>query len=69
MAKLRNFGVVGALVAGLLCFTPLLVVALSAVGLGWLSGYSDYVLLPALLIFAGITVYAWRRIGPTTDSC
>ena len=40
-------GVIGAVVAAVCCFTPLLVIALAAVGLPALTGYLDYVLFPA----------------------
>jgi mercuric ion transport protein len=31
-------------------------------------GYLDYVLLPALAVFVGITIYAlWRKNRPSTD--
>jgi mercuric ion transport protein len=57
-----RFGVIGLAVAALCCFTPLLVVLLAVVGAGWAIGYADYVLLPALVFFAGLTIYAvWRR--------
>lgn len=59
---LLKVGVIGTIVAALCCFTPLLVVLLSAVGLSALIGVLDVVLLPALVIFIGITVYAlWKR--------
>ena len=59
---LLRFGIVGAVIVALCCFTPILVVLVAAVGLSAITGYLDYVLLPALFIFAGITVYAvWRR--------
>ena len=55
-------GIVGAGVAILCCATPLLVILLGAVGLSVLTGYLDYVLLPAIVIFVGIVIYAlWRR--------
>lgn len=60
--KLLLTGMIGTVVAALCCFTPLLVVLLSAVGLSALVGMLDVVLLPALVIFIGITVYAlWKR--------
>ncbi len=59
--SLLRAGVVGTLVAALCCFTPLLVILLGTVGLSALVGYLDYVLLPALVVFAGITVYALTR--------
>ncbi len=59
--SLLRIGIVGAVVAALCCFTPLLVVLLGAVGLSATVGYLDYVLLPALVAFAGITIYALIR--------
>jgi len=59
--KLLGVGIVGAVVAALCCFTPLLVGLLAALGLSALVGALDYVLLPALAVFIGITVYAVIR--------
>ena len=59
--KLLSAAIVGSVVAALCCFTPILVVLLGAVGLGALTGYLDYVLLPALAFFIGLTVYAVIR--------
>lgn len=60
--KLLRLGVIGTVIAALCCFTPILVILLAAVGFSWAVGYLDYVLLPALFIFVGLTVYAlWRR--------
>jgi mercuric ion transport protein len=60
--KTVRFGVIGAVVVALCCFTPILVILLAAVGLSWAVGYLDYVLFPALFIFIGLTIYAvWRR--------
>lgn len=59
---LLTTGIVGTILAALCCFTPVLVVLLSVVGLSAAIGYLDLVLFPALALFAGITVYAlWRR--------
>ncbi len=55
---LLRVGVIGGLITALCCFTPVLVVLLSAIGLSVWVGSLDYVLLPALMIFVGITVYA-----------
>ena len=55
---LLRTGIIGTAVAALCCFTPLLVVLVSAVGLSAVIGYLDYVLFPALAIFLGITGYA-----------
>ena len=55
-------GIVGAALAVPCCATPLLVILLGAVGLSTVTGYLDYVLLPAIAIFMGIVIYAlWRR--------
>lgn len=59
--NLFRFGALGTLIAALCCFSPLLVVLLGAIGLSSLVGWLDYVLLPALLISAGVTVYALVR--------
>ena len=60
--KLLAAGMVGTVIAALCCFTPVLVVLLGAVGLSAVLGWIDYVLLPALAFFIGLTIYAlWRR--------
>lgn len=60
--RLLKLGATGTAIAALCCFTPALSLLLGAVGLAALTGYLDYVLLPALAIFAGLTGYAlWRR--------
>lgn len=57
-----KFGIVGSVITGLCCFTPILVILLGAVGLSWLVGYLDYVLIPAFISFIGLTIYSiWRR--------
>ncbi len=58
---LFKVGIFGSAIAAVCCFTPVLVIGLSAVGLGILIAYLDYVLLPALIIFIGITIYAMTR--------
>ena len=59
---LLTTGIVGTVLAALCCFTPVLVVLLTGVGLSAAIGYLDMVLLPALGIFVVITLYAlWRR--------
>ena len=62
MNKLIIVGVSGTVFVALCCFTPLLVVLFGIVGLSALTGYLDYVLLPALIFFIGLTIYAsWRH--------
>ena len=59
---LLRMGVIGTAIVALCCFTPVLVVLLGVVGLSALTGWLNVVLLPALGVFAGLTVYAvWRR--------
>lgn len=59
---LLKVGLIGTVIAALCCFTPVLVILFGAVGLSALLGWLDYVLLPALAIFIGITIYAlWKR--------
>ena len=55
-------GVIGSLIAALCCATPVLAVLLGALGLGWLVGYVDYVVLPVLVFCLGLVGYAlWRQ--------
>lgn len=61
-SKLLKLGIIGTVIAALCCFTPLLVVLLGVVGLSSIIGYLDFVLMPALVFFLALTVYAvWRR--------
>jgi mercuric ion transport protein len=52
-----TFGLTGAALTALCCFTPILTGLLGLVGLGAVTGYLDYVLLPALAGFLGLAVY------------
>lgn len=51
----------GTLAIAVCCFTPILVIALGAVGLSALIGYLDIVLLPALVILIVISWLSYRR--------
>ena len=51
--------VVGTGLVALCCFTPVLV--LSILGLGFLTPYLDYALLPALVVMLIVTVLAYRK--------
>lgn len=64
-------GGIGAGVAALCCFTPVLVLLLGAVGLASLTGYLDYVLLPVLLVSLGILMYGLSgpRAGAGHQCC
>ena len=60
--RLLATGVVGTVVAALCCGTPILAVVLGALGLSAWLAYSDYVVLPAMIVFIAIAGYAlWRR--------
>lgn len=56
--SLLKWGITGTIIASLCCFTPLLVIVLATIGLSGILVYLDYVLLPALAFFVGLTVYA-----------
>ena len=61
-ATILKTGIAGSVIAAICCFTPILVILLGAVGLSAWLGWLDYILLPTLVIFLGITVYGlWRR--------
>jgi len=60
-------GLTGSAVAAICCFTPILVMLFGVLGLGAITGYLDYVLLPALAFFVGLTVYAVTRQRPRAD--
>ncbi|MDP1558409.1 MAG: mercury resistance system transport protein MerF [Nitrosomonas sp.] len=65
---LLRTGIIGTLIVALCCFTPILVILFGLIGLSALTGYLDYVLLPALAIFVGLTIYAiWRK--RKADAC
>ncbi|WP_189498551.1 mercury resistance system transport protein MerF [Algimonas arctica] len=69
LRSLLGVSIVGTIIAALCCFTPILVILLSFVGLSALTGYLDYVLLPTLIVFVLLTVYAvWRRQNPTKNN-
>ncbi len=58
---LLRTGIVGSVIVALCCVTPILVVAVSAIGLAAIVGWLDFVLFPALAFFLGLTAYALTR--------
>ena len=66
--SLLRTSIIGTVVAALCCFTPVLVVLFSAVGLSALVGYLDYVLFPALGFFLLLTLYAFWRTQTAAKS-
>lgn len=60
-ATVLKCGIAGTVIAAICCFTPALVIVLGALGLSAWLGWIDYVLIPALAIFLGLTAYGLRR--------
>jgi len=56
-ATLIKSGAVGTVIAAVCCATPVLVIALGAVGLAAVAAYLDYVLLPAFAVCLGLIGY------------
>ena len=60
-----KLGLTGSIVTAICCFTPTLPWLLALSGLSAWLAWLDYLLLPLLLIFLGVTAYAvlriWRR--------
>lgn len=55
-------GFTGSVIAAICCFTPILLILFGALGFSAWLGWIDYVLLPALALFLGLTAYGfWRR--------
>jgi mercuric ion transport protein len=60
--KLACTGAAGSIIVAICCFTPALAILLGAAGLyAWLA-WLDYVLLPALVFFLGLTSFALIRM-------
>jgi mercuric ion transport protein len=55
-------GAAGSVIAAICCFTPALVILLGTVGLSAWLAWLDYVLLPALVLFLGLTAFAAVRM-------
>ncbi len=60
-STLLKTGITGTVISALCCFTPVLVMLFGAVGLAVWVGYLDYILMPSLLFFVGLTIYAVMR--------
>ncbi len=54
-------GIIGGAVTAICCVTPVLVVAVSAVGLAAVVPWLDFLLFPALAMFVGMVAYALVR--------
>ncbi|MCR5857428.1 mercury resistance system transport protein MerF [Mesorhizobium sp. J428] len=61
-ATILRTGIIGSVIAGVCCATPVVVIALGALGMTALIGWVDYVVIPALALFLSIAAYGlWRR--------
>jgi mercuric ion transport protein len=58
-----KFGACGTVITALCCFTPILVIVLSAAGAGVLVQYLDWVLFPALGVFLLLLGYGLYRLN------
>ncbi len=68
-STLLKTGLIGSALAALCCFTPVLVIGLTGIGLAAWIGHLDQVLLPALVFFVGLTVYAlFRKDGASCST-
>jgi mercuric ion transport protein len=55
-------GIVGTVISAICCFTPILVISLSAIGLSAVSAYLDAILFPAMAFFIIITLVGlWKK--------
>lgn len=61
MRNLKAVGILGTIIAGVLCLTPILVIAFGAAGLSWLTPYNDYWLIPIMVLSMGVAGYAYYR--------
>jgi len=59
--SLLKTGLIGMAISALCCFTPVLVILFGAAGLAAWIGHLDAVLIPALIGFTLLTVYAFMR--------
>lgn len=59
--RILTVGLIGAVTAVVCCFSPILIGLLGAVGLSAWTGYLDYVLVPAIVIFVALIIYALVR--------
>ena len=60
--ELLKLGLTGTIVTAICCFTPTLAWLLAIAGLAAWGAWLDYVLLPLLVLFLGVTAYAVLRL-------
>ncbi len=66
--QLLRVGIIGAILTAICCFTPVLVLLFSALGIAAWTGYLDYVLLPLLGSFLLLIAYASLMATKSRDS-
>lgn len=59
--RLLTTGIIGTVITLVCCFTPILLILFGLIGLGFFTGYLDYILFPLLAVFVGITIYAYTK--------
>lgn len=60
-ATILKTGVVGSVIAAVCCATPVLAITFGAFGVSAWLAWADYVLIPMLIMFVGLTAYGVRR--------
>ena len=66
--RLLKVGLTGLVILALCCFTPILVVVFGAIGLSAVLVWLDYILLPLLLIFVDVTIYAIVKLNSAPNT-
>lgn len=66
---LLKAGIIGSVLAVLCCATPIFLILLTALGLSAWAGKLDRVLMPAFVVFVGITIYALYRRHKEAACC
>jgi mercuric ion transport protein len=67
--RLITTGVIGGIFAVICCVTPVPIVLFGALGLAGATGYLDYALLAAMVIFLGLIVYGcWSKRSCTVEN-
>lgn len=61
-SKMFKTGVLGGIVTAICCFTPILVIIFSAVGLAAAIKYLDFVLFPMLAMFIVLAVVGFIKL-------
>jgi len=66
---LLRAGIVGGIVAAVCCATPLLALALAALGLSAWLAWADYVLLPLIALCLALVALAFWRLRHAPARC